>query len=692
MGGVAGADVGIIDAPYGLDALPENKTCFAPKRPAGTSSVELSPLYSELTLDDPMQVAWVPGLASKFFVIERGGVVKLVTVSGGSASAAEMADVSSKLSAATAETGLLAIAVHPSYSTNRQVFLAYSVPHEAGVGVVVRRYLVANDGKSIDLDTEKTVLGPFAHASTGAVAANLAFGVDGSLFVALGESGSTPGAAADPASRLGKLLRVTVNADGSASAPATNPFAKGGGAPEVFAWGFRRPERFSVDPFTGELWVADVGKARQEISEVDLGGDYGWPVLDGTQCVGGGDCSRASVAPLFAYDAAAGSRIVGGFVYRGSKLKNLNGVYVFGDRVSGKIWALRHDADGGFVPELLNPDGPTVKIVSFAETPTREIVAVTESGDLFALGQGDGDPGTSLPVLLSQTGCVERTNPSTAAAGLVPYDVIAGAWNDGVRVTRHFALPSGKPFAVAEGRLVLPPGGVLTQTFSREDRVLETRYLFRYEDGTWGAHSYVWNDAQTDAVLTEGGTRKSFDSFEWRVPSTRECTACHNSVSAVSLGLTLAQMNRAVVYPTRRRSNQLDTLEHVGALELPKPSDEIEPLPDPRSNAWQLAPRARAYLDVNCATCHQPGRASTLDLRYGTSFADTKLCNVQPAFGDLGINGSVLVAPGNPGKSLLLRRMNTRGIHRMPPFGTEKTDDRMVSLMDEWISALDACP
>ena len=182
----------------------------------------------------------------------------------------------------------------------------------------------------------------------------LAFGPDGYLYVGLGDGGSGGDPlrnAQDPQTLLGSVLRLDVRsatADAPYRIPDDNPFASGeGGRPEVWAYGLRNPWRFSFDRETGDLWLADVGQnAWEEVDLVVGGGNYGWNVMEAGRCYPLNDLSCDSsglTGPVVSYTHADGCSVSGGYVYRGARLQELAGMYLYGDFCSGKLWGFRYE-------------------------------------------------------------------------------------------------------------------------------------------------------------------------------------------------------------------------------------------------------------------------------------------------------------------------------------------------------------
>lgn len=326
---------------------------------------------------------------------------------------------------------------------------------------------------------------------------------------------------------------------------------------------------------------------------------------------------------------------------------------------------------------------------------------------------------TAAATLLSQTGCVDPTNPKEPAPTLIPYTVASPLWSDNAVKRRFVALPdSGKirvkdctltpalcgPAASggtyeSEGYLELPDGSVLVKTFEVGGKMVETRLLVRVNKDNWWGYSYQWNDAQTDAMLLDSNT----DGYEktvagpngdqtWHFPSRQQCLQCHTAAAGVSLGLELAQLNVDFKYPNGATSNQVATWERIGIFEVtPR---QVTPYPAPSDGAQPLETRARSYLHANCANCHRAGTAAPdFVATFETSLKDMQICNVAPQKGDLGVAGAMRLLPGSPEKSVLSLRMHALGaMTRMPQIGTRVVDPVGVDVVDAWIRSVAACP
>jgi glucose/arabinose dehydrogenase len=201
-----------------------------------------------------------------------------------------------------------------------------------------------------------TINQPFDHHNGG----QIQFGPDGFLYIGLGDGGSggdSLGNGQNMNTLLGKVLRIDVDSTSPYTIPADNPFVgQAGVRPEIWAWGFRNPWRFSFDPTTGRLFLGDVGQSSFE--EVDLvvkGGNYGWNIMEGLHCFQPPNgCSTSGLElPIAEYDHSVGGSVTGGYVFRGNSMSELRGRYIFGDFISGRIWSLERTNAGSWTRTLL---------------------------------------------------------------------------------------------------------------------------------------------------------------------------------------------------------------------------------------------------------------------------------------------------------------------------------------------------
>ncbi len=715
--GLLGQSPGPAAAAFGLDVRPANGTCIAPPRPTGNAQVATIDAYPAApAFAEPTKIIQAPGDGSRWFVLEKGGLIRSFSVSN-PAAVTNWLDFRSKVNNSYQETGMLGMAFHPNYPATPEVYVSYT-GDPPGIVSKVSRVILDNVTTPANI-TEQVLIRvnqPFDNHNGG----DIAFGPDGFLYLGIGDGGSTgdpQNNARNPTRLLGKMLRINVLGvpfPGTGyNIPAGNPHAAnpkcGPGAnalpcPEIYASGLRNPWRWSFDAPTGQLWAGDVGQnSWEEVDVIELGGDYGWRCREATHPYNSSGCPVAGLTdPIAEYAHTGGNNaITGGFVYRGAALTALQGRYVFADFGSGRIWALKPDGQGGYDNDEL-VDTP-YNISAFGTDAAGEhYFADYGNGRIRRLvAAGPVTPDT-IPASLGATGCMLPGDQRQPATGLVPYGVNAPFWSDGATKTRYLALPDGATINVEPGTgntggdWDLPPGAVVVKNFALNGLPVETRLLMRHPDGIWAGYTYEWNAEGTQASRVIGGKTRQVNGQTWIYPGEGECMGCHTQAAGFSLGLTTAQLNGPLPYPTTSRTaNQLATLEHIGMLgaPLPAPPASLPKLPDPADASQPLGNRARSWLDTNCANCHQPGgpTPSSMDLRYATALAATGTCNAVPQAGDLGIPDARLIAPGEAARSVVVARIGRRDAHGMPPLASALVDPAGVALLTTWINALTGC-
>ncbi len=322
-----------------------------------------------VTFVQPVGVEVAPGQSERLFVLEQGSSPspsRILTLAPGDAAATVFLDLSSR-AATGGEGGLLGLAFHPDYASNGRLFVSYTAPPEGG-GAFTSRVSEfrrsASDALSADLASERVVLSleqPRANHNGGTID----FGPDGMLYIGFGDGGG----AGDPfdngqdlTTLHSAILRIDVDdvPEGQDYAvPSDNPFVGGtaGDRPEIWAYGFRNPFKFDVSALG--LWVGDVGQnAWEEIDLVERGGNYGWPQVEGPACYVPGCDLDAYLAPVVSYghDAQGGRSVTGGVPFQALD-STLDGHYLYGDFVSGRMWALRfQETDPAVLLETF-PDG-----------------------------------------------------------------------------------------------------------------------------------------------------------------------------------------------------------------------------------------------------------------------------------------------------------------------------------------------
>lgn len=353
-------------------------TLFAAVVATSAWAVKLVPVVTK-GLVRPVEVVVAPGEPEKLYVVEQAGLIKVFEK--GKLAEKPFLDLRQRVRWG-GEMGLLSLAFHPKYAANRRFFVNYTTQRKT-LTTVVAQYKAGSS-------EEKEVLS-FPQPYTNHNGGQLAFDKAGMFYVATGDGGS----GGDPHGNgqrldtwLGKILRVDVDAKSPYSIPPDNPYAKGGGKPEIFAYGMRNPWRMSFDEPTGLLFAADVGQSSwEEIDIIERGGNYGWNFREGAHCFEPTEnCpTKNLIEPIHEYSQDVGYSITGGFVYRGKKIPALEGAYIYGDFGSGKIWALRFDAKlkKAVRNEMLLDTSHSIS--SFGREADGEILVVSHKGGVYRL-------------------------------------------------------------------------------------------------------------------------------------------------------------------------------------------------------------------------------------------------------------------------------------------------------------------
>jgi glucose/arabinose dehydrogenase len=288
--------------------------------------------------------------------------------------------------------GLLGMAFHPGFAENRRYFIARHMAENGRFATLVFEYEATVDLQR-DSGKPPRILLRFDETTNVHYGGGLAFGPDGYFYIGMGDSGPQEdpnGHGQDTTRWLGKLLRIDVDhrsGERSYSIPADNPFRdRSDFRPEIWAYGFREPWRFSFDTATGDLWVGDVGQDRyEEVDIVRRGENHGWNVYEGFEPFSNQfrRPSEVFTAPVFAYPRKYGPSVTGGFVYRGDSKSPLHGAYIFGDYESKRVWALtQQDRQLKLIRQI---GRCPQRVVSFGEDWNHELYVVGYEGTVYKL-------------------------------------------------------------------------------------------------------------------------------------------------------------------------------------------------------------------------------------------------------------------------------------------------------------------
>jgi uncharacterized repeat protein (TIGR03806 family) len=709
----------------GWSAGPALAADVPPRVPWTTSQVVGSPdpplpyrttkAFESLPLDQPIYAVAEPG-TDRIWVIEykpgtgqTGRVKRFVN----------RPDANELETLLEQDRTIYGLAFHPNYRANGYVFVMSNGPMkgEPKQNRIARFTVGRQPPHALDVESEFVIL---EWESNGHNGGEPAFGPDGLLYFASGD-GTSDSDPLETGQGVDDLLSVMIRIDADRpdgdrpySIPPDNPFQHLPDArPEIWAFGFRNPWRTTFDRKTGQLWVTQNGQDLwEQVYLVRRGENYGWSVQEGShpfyldRKTGPGPI----VPPVAEHHHSEARSLTGGVVYYGDKLPELQGAYIYGDYSTGRVWGIRHNGDQvTWHRELV--DTPFA-IAGFAETQDGELLIVDQQSGLHRMEPSPPvtDP-PRFPTRLSETGLFTSVADHAVAPGVLPYAVNVSLWSDRAHKDRFLALPglSQMEFTSSQG-WKLPEGSVLVKTFSLDLEAgnpasrqrIETRLLTK-QQGEWVGYSYEWNAEQTDAVLVDTrGLDKPFtirDPSEkggvrtqtWRYPSRAECLICHSRAAAFVLGLQTEQMNRLHDYGDGP-VNQLQRLADQGYFSKPpaKPVTELPAFVDPYDDAQPLEQRVRAYLHVNCANCHQHagGGNSQIDLLYNAKPEKQLLVGAKPNHGTFSLNDALLVAPGDPARSVLLHRLSVRGRGQMPPLASSLVDESAVELLRRWIDQL----
>jgi uncharacterized protein (TIGR03437 family) len=401
--------------------------CAAAQNP----NIQLQPVVTGLS--SPVLVTNARDSSNRIFIVERSGRIKVVQP--GATTATDFLNITTKI-VSGGEQGLLGLAFHPKYKTNRKFYVNYT--RNSDGATVISEFQANATNRNVADTTERillTISQPYSNHNGGMIE----FGPDGFLYIGMGDGGSgndPQNYAQNIESLLGKFLRIDVDRTEGAlqyGIPPDNPFAGATpGRDEIYAVGVRNPWRWSFDRLSGQLYAGDVGQnVREWVHRIERGKNYGWATWEGTRCntskpPGSPECTALPlIQPFLEYDHSAGRcSITGGNVYRGARVTFAQGAYIYADYCTGEIW------------QFLNGQNALVQDTAFNISSFGE----DEGGEIYV---SDLNGGRVLRLVNSTSprdlGTVDGA-AYNAAAGIAP-EAIASTFGTGLANGNYSSVP-----------------------------------------------------------------------------------------------------------------------------------------------------------------------------------------------------------------------------------------------------------
>lgn len=687
------------------------------------------------------------------FVLERAGRIWALRDDQGSMSKTLLLDFTDKVGLVEGEEGAVGMVLHPDFGQptehGRTLFIYYTSHNSARFDRLERLSFDANF-RTIPRDSAVTLIDQrddhYDHN-----AGDLHFGADGFLYLSMGDEGNCDCGNNQLIDKdlFGGILRIDVDKRGGAIShpprrqpktgtttgyyiPNDNPFVDVPNAIEEF-WsiGLRNPYRFSIDPLTHRIFGGDVGRLRVEsVFEASKGSNHRWSRFEGNlehrnfdpvpDKLWGHD-----VEPVVTYrHENLNHAIIGGLIYRGAAYPELQGRYIYGDNSSGRVWALDlATKESRFLCTL--EDRGDSGLAGFSQDARGELFAITlglsQGKGMIQKLQPSGDTHaglSALPQKLSELGFFADMKTLRPVKTAVSYALNLPMWHGFARLSqRNWAIRlrwrSMIRFA-GRSEWQVPGGMLFVKHFDLSGRRIETQFLLVSSVGNGYGLSYEWNADGSEAYLVSESKDVEFQGGKWRFSASAECSACHSSADGFVLGVSTRQLNRGDQLVRLRRDALFEPRDSItiGMWGFRQPINlakellglhkvlQTEPFvqPDriatyprllrPAANA-PLDSRVAAYLDVNCSHCHRPGGSSGagFDARYSSPWSNKGIIGKSAHRAIDGVQ--LLVAPGNPEKSLLFKRLSSNAPGtQMPPIGVHTPDPAGVDLLRRWIASL----
>lgn len=722
---------------------PNQTLRFPPVIPSPTTnSYTTTNAFPGVVFTNPIAIATAPGDTNRLYVVERAGRVVVIT---NLASPSRTVFLNLPGVNASGEGGLLDIAFHPNYASNRQFYAFYTrtATNGSGTGFHTRvsGFLRTATNENLALASTEVVLYSQFNNQDNHNGGTIAFGPDGYLYVGTGDEGGgndnwnnsqiidkdffsammridvdkKPGSLApNPHPALGGVTNYAI--------PPDNPFigitnyygsnvVPNRVRTEFYATGLRNPFRFSFDPLTARLYVADVGQnAWEEINLVTNGGNYGWAAREGYVAGPKSGFPATNYAnPVLVYGRGSatnqGTSVTGGRVYRGDRFPELVGRYIFADYQSGHIWAMSHNGITNTAFSWLATDA---NITGFGADPRNGDLLLADLVQSQVKRLVYGTVATNaLPANLADTGIFADLATLTPFEGIVPYAINVPFWSDNALKRRWFSIPDTNRFITfnPDGAWTAPSGTVWVKHFDLETtsgvpasiRRIETRVLVKNDSSSGGyGITYRWGTSTSNAVLVAAAGLDEpilindsgiIRTQIWRYPSRGACLTCHNQAAGFTLSFTTPQMNMVHDFGDLT-TNQIAALRDAGYFSSAVSNLHLlRRLAHPTNTEFSVSYRARSWLQANCAACHLPGGPvpSTFDARITTPISLSGIFDA-PLANDFGDPENRVIKPGLVPWSMALTRISTLESGRMPPLGSTVLDTQSIALVTAWIT------
>ena len=692
-----------------------------------TFGYAISNAFPGLTFAAPVALVTPPGETNRLFVVEQGGRIQVIT-NLAQPNKTLFADLTGRVQTG-GEQGLLGLAFHPGYATNRQFFVFYTASNPRRDRL--SRFLVSTSNPNQADTSSEVVFIDQPDDASNHNGGDLHFGPDGYLYISLGDEGGANdqynNSQTITKDFFAGILRIDVDkrpgnrtpnphpaSSSNYLVPQDNPFV---GATsfngvtvnpaqvrtEFYAVGMRNPWRMSFDPLTGHLYVGDVGQgAREEINVVTRGGNYGWAYREGT--IAGPKAASAPagfthINPIQDYGRSpsgatnVGISVTGGVVYRGNRIPALYGYYVFADYGSGNVWALRYTETNTIPMAYLTNDRD---IAGFGYDPSNgDILTADLGGTIGRLVINQR--GASLPPTLADTGLFSDVASMTPNPGVVPYAVNTPQWGNGAEIERWFSLPNTNSRITFRPTnfWTFPSSGVWVQHFELPNGAsgsipVETRVLIRNVNSVYGL-SYAWTSPTNAVLVGDNGMEREIQLSEgaprlWKHPSRNSCVDCHSFRGGYILGFNTAQLNRDFEHGGST-TNQIQALFNANYFNGPVSNHfTLRALVAITNTTASLEQRVRSYFQANCAHCHLPHPLfGQWDGRIYTPFSSARIVN-GPLNNNFGDSNNRVIAPGSLDDSMIYLRMFNLDNFHMPPHDAWTRDETALSALREWIT------